>query len=130
MNLTKREFFKRKNRKQLYNIYENAVENSYELSNDYFNNLETLNEYKSEFRNNTYIWDMLEAIEYNVTHSSHLCSATRCQQLKSTPYKVDALTYGILLKDINKLSAANGQMRGLFNILDYLKREELGIRSV
>ena len=129
MNLTNRELFKRKNRKQLYNIYDNVIEKAYELSNDYFNNLETLNEHKSEFRNNTYIWDMLGALEYNVTHSAYLCSATRCQHIKSTPYKVDTLTYGVLIKDITKLSTANGQMHELFNIIEYLKTEELTIRA-
>ena len=117
MNITKREFFKRKNRKQLYNIYDDVIKKSYELSNDYFNNLETLNEYKSEFRTNTYIWDMLEALEYNVTHPAYLCSATRCQQIKSTACKVDTSTYAILIIDMNKLSAANGHMEELFNII-------------
>ena len=130
MNITKRQFFKRKNRKLIYSIYENAVERAYELSQEYYNNVDYLQELKGKYRTNTYIWDILSALEYNSTGASYHCSATRCQHLKSTPYKVDVKAYDVINIDITKLSAANGKMRGTFNIIEELEKNDLGIRSV
>lgn len=129
MNLTKKQFFKRKNRKHIYSIYEGTVDRAYELSQDYYDNVEHLQELKGKYRTNTYIWDMLSELEYNATGAGYHCSATRCQQIKSTPYKVDIQAYNILLNDITKLSAANGKMRGTFNILEELEHQELTIRA-
>lgn len=129
MNMTKKEFFKRKNRKQIYSIYEDVVDMAYELSQDYYDNVEYLQELKSKYRINTYIWDILSSLEYNSTGASYHCSATRCQQIKSNPYKVDIQTYNILSNDITKLSAANGKMRGTFNIIEELEHQELTIRA-
>lgn len=129
MNLTKKEFFKRKNRKHIYSIYESTVDRAYELSQEYYNNVDHLQELKGKYRTNTYIWDILSNLEYNSTGASYHCSATRCQQIKSTPYKVDIQTYNILSNDITKLSAANGKMRGTFNIIEELEHQELTIRT-
>lgn len=128
MNLTKKEFFKRKNRKYIYSIYESTVDRAYELSQEYYNNVDHLQEWKRKYRTNTYIWDILSDLEYNSTGGGYHCSATRCQQIKSTPYKVDIHAYNVLITDITKLSAANGKMRGTFNILEELEHQELTIR--
>ena len=129
MNITKREFFKRKNRKHIYSIYENAVERAYELSQEYYNKVEYLQELKKKYRTNTYIWDILSALEYNSTGASYHCSATRCQQLKSTPYKVDVKAYDVINVDIARLSDANGKMRGTFNIIEDLEHSDLTVRA-
>lgn len=129
MLIKKKEFFKRKNRKHIYSIYEDVVDRAYELSQDYYNNVEYLQELKSKYRTNTYIWDILSSLEYNSTGASYHCSATRCQQIKSTPYKVDIQTYNILIADITKLSASNGKMRGTFNIIEQLEHQELTVRA-
>lgn len=130
MNLTKKQFFKRKNRKHIYSIYESTVDRAYELSQEYYNNVDRLQELKGKYRTNTYIWDILSSLEYNSTGAGYHCSATRCQQIKSTPYKVDIHTYNVLVTDITKLSATNGKMRGTFNIIEELEENDLGIRSV
>ena len=129
MNLTKRQFFKRKTRKHIYSIYEDAVERAYELSQEYYNNIDHLQELKSKYRTNTYIWDILSSLEYNSTGASYHCSATRCQQLKSTPYKVDIKAYDVVNIDIMRLSAANGKMRGTFNIIEQLEHQDLTVRA-
>lgn len=129
MLIKKREFFNRKNKKRIYSIYEEVVDRAYELSQEYYNNMEYLQELKSKYRTNTYIWDILSSLEYNSTGASYHCSATRCQHLKSTPYKVDTTTYSVIITDITKLSAANGKMRGTFNIIEQLEHQELTIRA-
>ena len=129
MNLTKRQFFKRKNRKHIYNIYRSTVDRAYELSQEYYNNVDYLQELKGKYRTNTYIWDILSNLEYNTTGAYHHCSATRCQHLKSTPYKVDVIAYDAVNTDIATLSAANGKMRGTFNIIEELEHQELTVRA-
>ena len=129
MTITKREFFKRKNRKNIYTIYENTVERAYDASQDYYNNLDYLQELKKKYRNNTYIWDILAALENNSTGSAYHCSATRCQQIKSTPYKVTIQAYDMLNKDIVKLSLGNGRMRCAFAIIEDLAKNELTMRA-
>ena len=129
MNLTRREFFKRKNRKNIYCIYEDVVDRAYELSQDYYNNVEYLQELKSKYRTNSYIWDILSSLEYNSTGASYHCSATRCQHIKSASYKVDVNAYNIINTDIERLSTANGKMRGTFNIIEQLEHQELTVRA-
>jgi hypothetical protein len=130
MIMTKRQFFKRKNRKYIYSIYENIVERAYDLSQDYYNNVEYLQKLKKKYRTNTYIWDILSSVEYNSTGGTYHCSATRCQQVKSTPYKVDIRAYDVLNTDIARLSLANGKMRSVYTIVENLENNELGIRAV
>ena len=129
MILTKRQFFKRKTRRTLYDTYRYVVERAYDLSQDYYNNVKYLQELKGKYRTNTYIWEMLADLEYNVTGGSHHCSATRCQQVKSTPYIVDAKTYNVLNSDIMVLSIANGKMRGTFNVIEELEHKDLTVRA-
>ena len=129
MNLTRRQFFKRKNRKYIYNIYQSTVDRAHEVSQEYYNNVERLQSFKNKYRTNTYIWEILSDLEYNTTGASYHCSGTRCQQVKSTPYKVDIQAYNVLINDIAKLSAANGKMRGTFNILEELEHQELTVRA-
>lgn len=129
MNLTRKQFFRRKNRKQIYSIYQSTIDIAHEISQEYYNNVERLQLFKNKYRNNTYIWDILSALEYNATGAGYHCSGTRCQQIKSTPYKVDIQAYNILITDISKLSAANGKMRGTFNILEELEHKQLTVRA-
>lgn len=129
MNLTRKQFFKRKNRKHIYNIYESTIDTAYELSQEYYNNVDHLQELKGKYRTNTYIWDILSNLEYNSTGGIYHCSATRCQQIKSAPYTVTVNTYNVLVTDITKLSAANSKMSGTFNIIEDLEHQELTIRA-
>ena len=129
MNLTKRQFFKRKNRKHIYGIYEDIVERAYNISDDYYSNLDRLQEFKEKYRTNTYIWDILSVLEYNITHSAYRCSGTRCQQIKSTPYKVTIQAYDMLNTDIEKLTYANGKMISIFTMLENMEKNDLTVRT-
>lgn len=129
MNLTKKQFFRRKNRKQIYSIYEDVIDRAYELSQEYYNNVGYLQELKNKYRTNTYIWGILSSLEYNSTGASYHCSATRCQHIKSTSYKVDIKAYSVINIDIARLSAANGKMRGTFNIIEQFEHQELTVRA-
>ena len=130
MNMTKREFFKRKNRGAVYGIYEDVVNRAFDVSEEYHNNIKMLRNYKSQFRMNTHMYEILERLEKDVTSSFEYCAYLRCQGLKADNYKVTPVIYDVIDMDIYKLAGATGKMRGVFYLIQYMESNELGIRSV
>lgn len=130
MNLTKKEFFKRKNRKDIYKIYEDVIDRAYDVSEEFANKIRQLKGMKDEHRNNTYIWDILDMVEKDCTRSFEYEAFLRCNTLKKNAYIVSTAVYDTINLDIIKLSNAIGRIKETNNFIEYLKRNELGVRHI
>ena len=130
MNMTKREFFKRKNKVIAYEVYTDTVHHAYEVADEYYMSLLELIDKKDKYRTNTHIWELLNQLYNEVTVYHITNSYYRCIMSKETPYKVRFNEYGIMYKDIQKLVECLGKIEATFNVINYLEENELGIRSV
>lgn len=130
MNITRKEFFKRKNRKRIYMAYENTVNRAYDLSESYAAKLTTLRKRKDDYRANSHIWKILNKVEQDNSSSFESCAFLRCNNLKRTAFVVSLEEYDNISLDIQKLARAIGNMDGVLSFISHLEQNELGVRSV
>lgn len=128
MVLTKREFFKRKNRKKVYDVYVDAVDRAYELSERYANKLSILRKRKDEYRTNSHIWAILNKTENDNASSFEYCAFLRCNNLKRNAFIVSIEEYDNIILDTQKLARAVGSIDGVLDFIDYLEHHNLVVR--
>jgi len=128
MLITKKEFFSRKNRKHVYSVYENAIDEAYELSERYSNKLNILRKRKDEYRTNSHIWKLLSKVESNNASSFESCAFLRCNNLKRTAFVVSPDEYNSVILDIQKLAKAVGNIDGILDFIDHLEHNNLVMR--
>lgn len=129
MVLTKREFFKRKNRQKVYSVYATAVDHAYDLSDRYQSKVNILRTRKRAFQTGSHIWTLIDKAEQDLTSSFEQCAYLRCANLKRNNFIVSPIEYDALVLDIQKLSLAIGSISGLLDVVDYLERNELKVRA-
>lgn len=129
MNLTKKQFFTRKNKNQIYTIYEDAVSQAYELAEYYSKKVELLRNRIRDFQTGSHIWCWLTEIEKNQTSSFEKCAYLRCVNLKRTSFTVSLNEYEAIMLDIQKLATSVGIISSTLEFVDYLERNELKVRA-
>lgn len=129
MNMTKSEFFKRKNRDKIYQIYKDVIYSAYEFSDKYYDCLNQIKAFKDKYRMNNYIWEMLDRVELDCSSNYEMDAYCRCQQLKEKAFYVNTVQYDVAQIDIVKFTKAIGKMEQLIDLITYLEDNELGVRS-
>lgn len=82
MNLTRKEFFKRANRDDIYDVYTDTVFRANQISQTYIEKLELIRRLKRNHRVNTYIWQILDQAEQTCSSSydfSAFFTLSRCK---------------------------------------------------
>lgn len=130
MLISKKELFKRKNRNTLYHMYENSVNTLASLAEQFQSKLKTIRDLKNQYKNNSYIYDMLCKVEEDADSSFYNCSLYIGQLIKSTNYIVDLRVYQNLDNHNARLLRAIGKMESIINTIHYLEMNELGVRSI
>lgn len=129
MNLTKKQFFTRKNKNQIYTIYENTVGHAYELAERYSKKVELLRNRIRDFQTGSHIWYWLTEIEKDQTSSFEQCAYLRCVNLKRTSFTVSLNEYEAITSDIQKIANSVGIISSALDFVDYLERNELKVRA-
>lgn len=129
MLISKKELFKRKNRNALYNIYEDNVNTLASLSEQFEAKLKTIRNMMNQYKSNSYIYDMLYKVADDVDSSFYNCSLYIGQLIKSSNYVVDLKGYQCLNIHNARLLRAIGKMESIIDTINYLERNELGVRS-
>lgn len=130
MLITKRKFFNRKNRKEIYHNYKLTLNHAFNISEDYITKLRQLRDLKDTHRMNTHIYEMLCKVERDVTSDYVDEAILRCQSLNKNNYIVDSGIYEQIMYDMTYLRLTIGRMSGIITMIKYLEDNELGIRSV
>ena len=130
MLISKKELFKRKNRNTLYQIYEDNVNTLASLAERFEGKLKTIRELKHQYRNSEHIYNLLSKMESNMDCSFYNCPFYEGQLIKSSSYVVDVDVYRTLPELIIRLRSAIGEMDSLIDTINYLERNELGVRSI
>jgi hypothetical protein len=128
MNITKKEFFKHKNRKQVYAVYENTVNCAYDLSERYANKLSILRKRKDEYRANSHIWKILSDVESSNASFFESCAFLRCNNLKRSAFVVSLEEYDNIVLDTQKLAKAIGNIESTLDFVNYLEHNNLVVR--
>lgn len=129
MNLTKKQFFARKNKNQIYTIYEDTIDQVYELAERYSKKVALLRNRIRDFQTGSHIWYWLTEIEKNQTSSFEQCAYLRCVSLKRTSFIVGLDEYEAITLDIQKLANSVGIISSALEFVDYLERNELKVRA-
>lgn len=129
MLIKKRKLFKRKNRSTLYHMYENEVHTLASLAERFEGKLKTIRELKHKYKNSEHIYNLLSKMESNMNCSFYNCAFYEGQLIKSSSYIVDVNVYQSLPELIIRLIGAIGEMNSLIDTINYLERNELGVRS-
>ena len=129
MNLTEKQFFTRKNKDQIYTIYENTVGQAYELAERYSKKVELLRNRIRDFQTGSNIWYWLTEIEKNQTSSFEQCAYLRCVNLKRTAFTVSLNEYEAITLDVQKLATSVGIISSALEFVDYLEQNELKVRA-
>lgn len=124
MLISRRKFFKRKNREKIYNIYY-----AYDLSETYERVLNNLRKTKDEYRCNYHIWKILSDVEYDTTTAFQSCSFLRCNNLKRAAFLVSLQEYDSIILDTQKLARAIGNIEKTLSFVDYLENNNLVVRA-
>ena len=130
MLITKKELFKRKNRTTLYHMYENSANTLAVLAEQFEAKLRTIRSMMNQYKNNSYIYDMLSKVANDMDSSFCNCSLYTGQLIKSSNYVVDLKAYQCLDAHHARLSRAIGKMESVIDIINYLERNELRVRSI
>ena len=130
MLISNKELFKRKNRNTLYQIYEDNVNTLASLAERFEGKLKTIRELKHQYRNSEHIYNLLSKMESNMDCSFYNCPFYEGQLIKSSSYFVDVDVYRTLPELIIRLRSAIGEMDSLIDTINYLERNELGVRSI
>ena len=130
MLISKKELFKRKNRNTLYQMYENEVHTLASLAERFEGKLKTIRELKHQYRNSEHIYDMLSNMESNMNCHFYNCAFYEGKAVDSINYIVDVDVYSSIPELILRLMGAIGEMNSLIDTINYLERNELGLRSI
>lgn len=130
MLVKKKELFKRKNRSTLYYIYENSVNTLASMSEQFEAKLKTIRELKNKYKNSEHIYHLLCKMEEDMNCSFYNCPFYEGQIIKSSHYIVDISVCQHLDNYIARLLRAVGNMESLINTINYIEKNELGLRSV
>ena len=129
MDMTKREFFKLKHRKHIYNIYSNVASRAYDLSETFLTKLKLIRELKDHYRDNDSIWQLLHNTEAVCTSNFEFEAIVRCNSAGKNDFKTSHAAYGALTYDIRKLSLAIGRMSAVIDLFEYMKKNDLCLRA-
>lgn len=129
MLMTKKEFFKRKNRIRVYNQYDNMVSNLHETSDTYRKRLILLRHLQAQYRNTEHIYNIITQVLSDVTSSYETCAYEIGTMCKNSNYKVDMQLFDSLQYKIGILEASIAKMSTVENIIHYFESNELQIRS-
>ena len=128
--MTKKEFFNRKNRNKIYNIYETIIWQAHSWSNEYDKHIKTLRALKDKYRTTEHIWELLDRVENDCGSNYELEAFCRCQQLTDdSAFKVDTVQYEIIQTDIMKFTTAIGKIKQVIDFIDYVEDKELTVRA-
>lgn len=130
MLISKKELFKRKNRNSLYLIYEDSVNALASLAEQFEAKLGTIRNMMNQYKNNNYIYDILCKVADDMDSSFYNCSLYIGQLIKSSNYIVDLKVYQYLDNYNARLLRAIGKMESIIDTVNYLERNELGVRSI
>lgn len=130
MLIKRKELFKRKNRSTLYHMYENDVNTLSSLAGQFEEKLRTIRSMMNNYKNNSYIYDMLCKVEDDMDSSFYNCSLYVGQLIKSSNYIVDLRAYQCLDTHNARLLRAIGKMESIIETINYFERNELGVRSI
>lgn len=130
MLISKKELFKRKNRTTLYHMYENSANTLASLAEQFETKLRTIRDMMNQYKNNNYIYDMLRKVADDMDSSFYRCSLYIGQLIKSSNYFVDLRVYQCLDTHNARLLGAIGKMESIIDTINYLERNELGVRSI
>lgn len=130
MLLSKKELFKRKNRDALYLIYEDSANTLASLAEQFESKLRTIRNMMNQYKNNSYIYDMLCKVENDMDSSFYNSALYIGQLIRSNNYIVDLEVYQYLNNNNSRLLRAIGKMDNLIDTINYLERNELGVRSI
>ena len=129
MTIKKKEFFKRKNHNNIYRIYENAVSDLSNITEQFNGKLNTIRKLKNQYKNSEHIYHLLDAMENDMSNGFYSCPFYEGQLIKSSNFIVDVKVYQYLNLYIERLTRGVGTMESLINTLTYFERNELGVRS-
>lgn len=129
MNLTQKQFFARKNKNQIYTIYDDTVGQAYELAERYSKKVALLRNRIRDFQTGSHIWYWLTEIEKSQTSSFEQCAYLRCVNLKRTSFIVGLDEYKAITLDIQKLANSVGIISSALEFVDYLEQNELKVRA-
>lgn len=129
MILNRREFFKRKNRPKIYNVYAQAVDRAYDLSERYQSKVIILRNRKREFSTGSHIWTLLDKTEKEFTSSFEHEAYLRCNSLKRNAFTVNIAEYDNIILDTQKLANAIGYISAVIDFVDYLDQKKLKVRA-
>lgn len=129
MLISKKEFFKRKNRNTIYHIYENSVNVLASVTEQFNGKLNTIRNMKNQYKNSEHIYHLLDAMENDMSDSFHSCAFYHGQLIKSSNFIADIKVYQCLHNYIARLERGIGTMGALIDTITYLERNELGVRS-
>ena len=130
MLISKKDLFKIKNRNTLYGIYENSVDTLASLAEQFEAKLKTIRNLMSQYKSNSYIYDMLCKVVDEVDSSYYNCSLYVGQVIKSSNYFVDLKAYQCLDNHNARLIRAIGKMESIIDTIIYLESNNLGVRSI
>ena len=130
MLISKKELFKRKNRSTLYHIYEDVVNTLASITEQFNGKLNTIRNMKNQYKNSEHIYHLLDAMENDMSDSFHSCAFYHGQLIKSSNFIADIKVYQYLHNYILRLERGIGTMGALIDTINYLERNELGVRSI
>lgn len=129
MFITEKEFFKRKNRKQMYSTYREhwcSFITSCEVLQDKYAVLERL---IKEFRDTEHVYHFLQKVKDDVTCLAQYKMACMYQGATNSDVVLSYGAYKYLLTQQAKINRALGQIDAAILLCDRLKKDELTIRS-
>ena len=129
MNLTKKQFSARKNKDQIYSIYEATIDQAYELAECYSKKVALLRNRIRDFQTGSHIWYWLTEIEKDQTSSFEQCAYLRCVNLKRTAFTVSLNEYEAITLDVQKLATSVGIISAALEFVNYLEQNELKVRA-
>lgn len=130
MVIKKKEFFKRKNRNTIYNTYQKSIHTLNSLAEQFEAKLKYIRNYKDQYKNSEHIYDMLCKLESDMDSSFYLVALYEGQLIKSSHYIADINVYQYLDNYSIRLLRGIGMMDNLINTIEYLERNNLGVRSI
>ena len=129
MLISKKELFKRKNRNILYHGYENSVDRLSSSAEQFEEKLKIIRNMMVQYKNNSYIYDMLYKVADEVDSYFYNCSLYVGKLIKSSNFIVDSEAYQYIDNHNERLSRAIGKMENIIDIVNYFEENELSVRS-
>ena len=111
-------------------MYENSANTLASLAEQFEAKLRTIRNIMNQYKNNSYIYDILCKVEDDMDSSFYNCSLYIGQLIKSSNYIVDLKAYQCLDTHILRLLRAIGKMESIIDTVNYLERNDLGVRSI